>query len=65
MKGVTASGKEYTVTHRMADGRILDDVTGMVIPVNQYTEIGYRILLNHAIERCAREAKEAKEKQPS
>jgi len=34
-----------TVTHVMADGTRLKDITGKVVPVNAQTEIAYRTIL--------------------
>lgn len=48
-KGVTASGKEYTVTHQFSNGVERDDVTGIVIPVNKYTEVSYKMMIDFAL----------------
>lgn len=54
-RGVTASGKEYTVTNIDANGKVIDDSNGIFVPVNEYTVIGYRMLIESAKKRWREE----------
>lgn len=35
----------------MADGRVVDDLTGYVIPVNEKTKVAYNLLAKHIQEK--------------
>lgn len=48
------------IIHEMADGTILEDISGKVVPVNQDTEGVYRTLYKIA-ERLAKERNNTKE----
>ena len=38
------------IIHKMADGRILESVQGIAVPVNEHTEGVYQMLARHAAE---------------
>lgn len=51
------------ITHKMRDGRILEDVQGMVVPFNEHFAGVYDLLARHAIKRALAQANEQKEEE--
>lgn len=41
---ITSTGKKAWITNQMADGTILDDVKGYVVPLNEKTWPAYNLL---------------------
>lgn len=49
------------IIHKMADGRVLESVKGIIVPFNEATEGVYRMVARNAIERAQEEMKRESE----
>lgn len=49
----TIKGKESSIRiiNIMADGRVVNDLTGYVVPVNEKTKVAYNLLAKHIQEK--------------